>query len=153
MKKTSFIVNSLLALSLLGAGCGSTGATPRTTDDLSGTQWSLARFNGTSTTQGEYIAFDTSDKFRGKFCNNLNGSYMIANDRLTSTNTIMTMMACMDNRMTEESSFSKGLLEGFKLEFDDQDRLVLTASDGSVFTFVPSSTPNVIAPNSPSATY
>ncbi len=136
--KLPLYLTSLAFLLLLGAGCASSA--PRASS-LHGTTWTLASFNSKPTPEGQYLAFDNKNGYQGKLCNSLNGTYSLENNIFISTNTAMTKMACVDERMQTETAFAASLSQGLKASVAESS-LTLTAQDGSIFIFVPGTDPN-----------
>lgn len=101
---------------------------------LSGVEWRLVTFNETPAVSGQYLVFDTDGKYHAKFCNGLGGSYTLVNHTFVSTNTISTLMACTDSRMSVEQTFARALSHGLSVTVAGTE-LTLATDDGSLFIF------------------
>lgn len=121
------MIHRLLALVMsvvMLAACG-----PRA-NNLVDTHWQLQTMNGQSVPTNLIVYMDfTQDTFGGLgFCNNYGGNYQVNGSSLSLTQTVMTMMACMeDNRDLLEQQYIAALgdvviyrIEGDVLTLFDQ---------------------------------
>lgn len=70
-------------------------------------------------------------------CNSLGGKYTADGDQLTFMDTVATLMACDDDRMTQESAVFQILSGTTEYEIEDQTLTIQNNDMALVFTSVP----------------
>jgi len=119
----------VLALSAIAfAACGSDDAG---VTDLDGTTWGEATVEGYELAGTLDIMFDDGTMSVTGGCNTMNGAYSIDDGVLTAGPMAMTMMACPDPLMDQDTWFA-GLLDAGLDVMMDGDDLVLSADDVTI---------------------
>lgn len=131
---------TLIALMMGGAGCSLKGiaSKPAGLSSFFGKKMVLTTFNDKSVPSGEYIVFNEDGSYNARFCNGMGGSYSVKDEVFQSVNTISTLMACADERMSIEQAFLKNLTSGLAFSTTGSNTLSLEGTDGSEFDFIES---------------
>ena len=119
---------TLLTVSaLVLAACGSdddsssSGSAP-TADDLAGSTFESTEVSGHDLVEGSTVtlAFDTDRLSASAGCNTMNGGYTIDDDTLEVSALAMTMMACQDELMEQDTWLSEFLTGGPTIGLDGE---------------------------------
>lgn len=116
----------LFILGLAMAGCSASGA------ELGGTTWTLTHLNGQTTLDGitAGLAFGEEGALKGNTgCNTFTSTYETNRDEISFTPAAMTLMACPQPQMDQESAFMEVLanvktynVQGTVLNFIDAEK-------------------------------
>ncbi len=125
-KHQYLIFTLIFILGFVLAGCSSGGA------ELGGTTWTLTHLNGQTTLDGitAGLAFGEEGALRGNTgCNTFTSTYETDRDEITIAPAAMTMMACPQPQMDQESAFMAVLanvktynVQGTVLNFVDAEK-------------------------------
>lgn len=124
VKLSTFILIAVMALS---------ACAPKTTS-LANTSWTLVELNGNPALSNTTVSLDfNGDKLTGNDgCNHIGGSYESDGNKLSIGDDLMgTLMACVDDVMTQASDFTSvlGQTATFKIE---NNQLSLFSEDGTL---------------------
>lgn len=128
MKLTALFSAALVigAASLAACGSDDAGVT-----DLDGTIWGEATVEGYELAGTLDIVFDDGTVSVTGGCNTMNGAYSIDDGVLTAGPLAMTMMACPDPLMEQDTWFAALLDTGLDVMMDGDD-LVLSSDDVTI---------------------
>jgi heat shock protein HslJ len=128
----NWLVISLCVLSLVLAGCASSGS--QSGGALTGKVWALTELMGKPPVTGTGISaqFTADGKVSGSAgCNRYNGTYTVSGSNITfSSPMATTMMMCEQAAMDQESAYLKALGEA-KTFAVKGDQLTLSGGDGA----------------------
>jgi heat shock protein HslJ len=136
---------SLIVIILLLAACAPVGVTPGTTpgdDSLAGTQWELESFgppgNEAPLVEGSQVTliFEEGGQAGGNGgCNSYGAQYREENDVLSIQEIVSTLMACADQRVTEQEGAYFRALESAE-RYERMDGRLVISSGQAVLNFV-----------------
>jgi heat shock protein HslJ len=136
MKRIALLISIVIGI-VLTVG---TVVSAQNTDELNGTQWQLVSIDGEAVVAGSTVTlnFDEENSAGGSGgCNSYGTSYTIEGNSISFSMIASTMMACLEEAVTEQEVAYLAALQGAtRFEIVD-NQLVITSSEGEMLVYEP----------------